>query len=102
MGWDDTLDVWGVHGIGGVLGIICLGIVANTAFNPAGTDGLLLGSAKFFGLQVLAVSAWAFVFTYGMLWLINKITIVRVAKGVEEKGLDQMLHGELTYEEMAG
>ena len=104
MNWDDALDVWGVHGIGGVLGIICLGIVANTAFNPAGTDGLLLGGAKFFGLQVLAVvlvSAWAFVFTYGMLWLINKITIVKVAKGVEEKGLDQMLHGELAYEEMA-
>ncbi|MDP7525134.1 MAG: hypothetical protein QF713_02200, partial [Dehalococcoidales bacterium] len=72
--------------------------------NPAGTDGLLLGGAKFFGLQVLAVvlvAVWAFVFTYGMLWLINKITFVRVAKGVEEEGLDQILHGELAYEEMA-
>ena len=49
---------------------------------------------------MVLVTVWAFVFTYVMLWLINKITIVRVAKGVEEKGLDQMLHGELAYEEI--
>lgn len=103
MNWDDALDVWGVHGIGGVLGIICLGIFANTALNPAGTDGLLLGGVKFFGVQVLAtvlVAIWVFVFTYGMLWLINKVTPVKVAKGVEEKGLDEILHGEQAYEEM--
>ena len=41
--WDDALDVWGVHGVGGATGIVLLGIFASTAFNPAGSDGLLLG-----------------------------------------------------------
>src|SRR3954464_5096567 len=42
-GWDDALDVWGVHGVGGVLGTICLGIFASKAINPAGADGALNG-----------------------------------------------------------
>ena len=46
--WDDALDVWGVHGVGGVLGIVLLGVFASTAFNPAGADGLLAGNAAFF------------------------------------------------------
>src|SRR5512140_206394 len=73
LGWDDALDVWGVHGVGGFIGIILCGIFATTAFNPAGVDGLLRGNTRFFLVQLLAVaisSAWAFVFTYGMLWLI--------------------------------
>ncbi len=39
LGWDDALDVWGVHGVGGFIGIILCGIFASTAFNPAGVDG---------------------------------------------------------------
>jgi ammonium transporter, Amt family len=42
--WDDALDVWGVHGVGGFLGILMLGLFANSAFNPAGTNGLLYGN----------------------------------------------------------
>jgi ammonium transporter, Amt family len=98
--WDDALDVWGVHGVGGFLGIVLLGVFATTAFNPAGTDGLLAGNATFFGKQVIAVvfsSIWAFGFTYGMLWLINKVTPVKVAEGQEEAGLDLALHGEAAY-----
>ena len=41
LGWDDALDVWGVHGVGGFLGIVMLGLLASTAFNPNGADGLL-------------------------------------------------------------
>ena len=41
LGWDDTLDIWGVHGVGGLIGIILCGIFATTAFNPAGVDGLI-------------------------------------------------------------
>ena len=51
-------------------------------------------------LDVVAViisSVWAFVFTYGMLWLIDKITPVKVTKETEEFGLDQELHGEVAY-----
>ena len=50
--WDDALDVWGVHGVGGFLGIIMLGILASTAYNPAvHVDGLLYGNTGFFGAQ---------------------------------------------------
>ncbi|MBI5474178.1 MAG: ammonium transporter [Ignavibacteriae bacterium] len=98
--WDDALDVWGVHGVGGFLGIILLGVFASTSFNPAGTDGLLMGNSSFFFKQVAAVllsSAWAFVFTYGMLWLINKFVTVRVEDQSEVDGLDSSLHGEAAY-----
>src|SRR5579859_7895965 len=64
--WDDALDVWGVHGVGGALGILLLGVFASTAFNPAGTDGLALGNPGFFGKQLVAAavsSVWAFAFT---------------------------------------
>jgi len=98
--WDDALDVWGVHGVGGFIGIIMLGVFATRTFNPAGVNGLLAGNVSFFVKQCVAVvisSAWAFVFTYGMLWLIDKITPVKVTKETEEFGLDQELHGEVAY-----
>ena len=82
--WDDALDVWGVHGVGGFLGIVLLGVFATTAFNPHGADGLLAGNPAFFVKQLAAVavsSVWAFVFTYGMLWLIDRVTPVRVTRG---------------------
>jgi ammonium transporter, Amt family len=97
---DDALDVWGVHGVGGLLGIILLGVFASLAFNPAGTDGLLAGNSSFFFKQLAAVvisSVWAFLFTYVMLWLIDKITPVRVEEAHEETGLDESLHGETAY-----
>src|SRR5206468_3275626 len=81
--WDDALDVWGVHGVGGFLGIVMLGVLATTAFNPAGADGLLAGNASFFYKQCAAVllsSAWAFIFTLVMLWLIDRFTPVRVTE----------------------
>jgi len=101
MHWDDALDVWGVHGIGGFLGILMLGLFANSAFNPAGTNGLLQGNPTFFVKQLVAVlfsSTWALGFTYGMLHLINLFTPVRVDEATEEMGLDESLHGERAYE----
>jgi Amt family ammonium transporter len=100
LGWDDALDVWGVHGVGGFIGIILCGVFATTAFNPAGVDGLLRGNTRFFLVECAAVlisSIWAFVFTLGMLWAINKITPVKVGEGTEEIGLDEGLHGEKAY-----
>jgi Amt family ammonium transporter len=98
--WDDALDVWGVHGVGGFLGIISCGAFASLAFNPAGTNGLFHGNPHFFLVQVAAVclsSVWAFVFTYGMLWLIDRITPVKVGEAGELEGLDSALHGEVAY-----
>jgi ammonium transporter, Amt family len=98
--WDDALDVWGVHGVGGFIGIVLLGIFATTSFNPNGVNGLLHGNPRFFFVQLGAVafsSVWAFVFTLGMLWAINKVTPVRVEDATEEMGLDEGLHGERAY-----
>jgi ammonium transporter, Amt family len=99
-GWDDALDVWGVHGVGGIIGTIMLGVFAAKAFNPAGADGLLAGNPTFFAKQcaaVLGASIWAFVFTYGMLWLIDRVTPVKVDEQHEQVGLDEALHGERAY-----
>ncbi len=100
--WDDALDVWGVHGIGGVIGTILLGVFASKAVNPAGADGLLLGNASFFGKEVVAItlaSVYGFVFTYAILWLINKVTPVRVSEQTEIDGIDFAIHGERAYDE---
>lgn len=101
LGWDDALDVWGVHGVGGALGIIMLGLMASTAVNSAGANGLFFGGSLFFMKQVLTIigsSVYAFGFTFVMLWIINKITRVRTTEGEEERGLDDALHGESAYQ----
>jgi ammonium transporter, Amt family len=103
LGWDDALDVWGVHGVGGFIGVIFLGLFASREWNVAGADGLLSGlpgGAAFFGKQCAAVaisSVWAFVFTYSMLWIIDRVTPVRVDEAAEQRGLDAELHGEEAY-----
>jgi Amt family ammonium transporter len=98
--WDDALDVWGVHGVGGIIGTIMLGVFASTAVNPHGADGLLLGGTGFFLKQTAAVliaSAYAFLFSFAALWLINKITPVHTSEVEEKEGLDEALHGEHAY-----
>jgi Amt family ammonium transporter len=97
--WDDALDVWGVHGVGGLLGIVLLGVFAGTAINPAGAQGLVHGSGTFFFKQLAAgvgCSAYAFLFTYVMLRVIDLVTPVRVGAEAEE-GLDASMHGENAY-----
>jgi Amt family ammonium transporter len=97
--WDDALDVWGVHGVGGALGIVMLGLFATTTVNAAGANGLFFGGADFFFKEVVGVvvsSAYAFIFTYVMLWLINKVSTVKTTE-VEETTLDESLHGESAY-----
>ena len=100
-GWDDALDVWGVHGIGGGLGVILLGVFASKAMNSAGADGLMFGGTQFFAKQCIAVvgaAVYAFVFTYVMLAVINIITKVKVSEAEEDLGLDASLHGERAYD----
>jgi Amt family ammonium transporter len=101
-GWDDALDVWGVHGVGGALGTILLGIFAGTSWNLHGVAGLLSGGTRFFLWQCVAVvasAAWAFAFTYAALWLINLVISVRVDSETEKLGLDVSLLGEAAYSE---
>ena len=98
--WDDALDVWGVHGVGGTIGIIMLGIFGSTVVNPAGADGLINGGGGFFIKQTVAVlgaSIYAFVFSYAMLVLINFITPVVISEEEEKTGVDEVTHGENAY-----
>ena len=102
--WDDALDVWGVHGVGGTIGIIMLGLFASQAANPAvQIQGLFIGgSSEFFFKELIAViviGAYCFIFTYIMLKIIDFITPVKVSKEEEAAGLDSSLHGEMAYEE---
>lgn len=103
MKWDDALDVWGVHGIGGVLGTILLGVFASKLINPSVVvNGLAFGETSFFLkelITVLAASAYAFIFTYVMLALINLVVRVRVTAEDEKLGLDIAIHGEKAYDE---
>ncbi|GAB4449318.1 MAG: ammonium transporter [Bacteroidales bacterium] len=104
MKWDDALDVWGVHGVGGVIGTILLGLFASKAVNQFGADGLIFGDSSFFVKQIIAVvaaSVYAFIFTYLMLILINLLTPVRVDENTEKQGLDIAIHGEKAYDEGA-
>jgi Amt family ammonium transporter len=100
LGWDDALDVWGVHGVGGVLGVICLGIFADKAMNESGRERVDTWGQQFFpeGMRGGGGAAvYAFLFTYVMLWIINKFTRVQVTVEEEELGLDEALHGEKAY-----
>ena len=96
--WDDALDVWGIHGVGGALGTIMLGLFANKAVNGGGADGLLMGGGfSFFFKQLVAIifaSAWGFFFTMFMMKGINKFVKVKVGRMDEKKGLDLGYHGE--------
>ncbi|MCU0294094.1 MAG: ammonium transporter [Thermoanaerobaculaceae bacterium] len=98
--WDDALDVWGVHGVGGILGVLMLGLFATTAVNTAGANGLFYGNPSFFLKQLAAVSfasIYAFGFSYLALAIINKVSEVRVGEADELLGLDASLHGEEAY-----
>ena len=99
--WDDALDVWGVHGVGGMVGVISLGLFAWKAVNPdSGANGLVHGDATFFVKEtaaVVGIAAYAFLFTYVMLAVINRITAVKVSSDDEALGLDESLHGEVAY-----
>ncbi len=105
--WDDALDVWGVHGVGGFIGTILLGVFAYAGTNAVTGQtysGLVFGGTSFFMKQlitVVAASAYAFIFTYIMLIIINYITKVRVSEEDEMIGLDTALHGEQAYDEGA-
>lgn len=98
--WDDALDVWGVHGVGGISGVIMLGLFASKAINPAGADGLIYGGVHFFMIEVGAVlfaSVYAFIVSFGLLKIIDRFTPVKVDAQTQSEGLDAELHGESAY-----
>lgn len=100
FGYDDSLDVVGIHGVGGIVGILATGLFASKAVNPAGADGLLFGHAAQFGIQALTVGATALfslVGTYIILKLVDGLTGLRVSSEEEAMGLDLSQHNERAY-----
>jgi Amt family ammonium transporter len=98
--YDDSLDAFGVHGVGGLVGALLTGVFAEKALNEAGGDGLLAGSARQLGVQALACAAsgvYAAVVTYVLLKLIDKTIGLRVPVSDEREGLDTSQHGEEGY-----
>lgn len=100
FGYDDSLDVFGVHGVGGVVGTILLGVFATKVWNSASADGLLAGGTRFFLIQLLALAVsvvYPAVVTFGIVRLIEATMGLRVKPYVEREGLDVNLHGEAGY-----
>jgi ammonium transporter, Amt family len=104
-GYDDSLDAFGVHGVGGLTGAILTGVFAVKRTFPGvpdavGADGLLAGNPKQLGIQILACvvsSAYAAAVTWGLLKLTDKLVGLRVAVADEREGLDTTQHGEEGY-----
>jgi ammonium transporter, Amt family len=95
---DDALDVWGVHGVGGILGSILVGAFACAEVN--GVSGLIYGNLHQFIVQTLGVcftAGYSFIMTYGILKVLDIIEPVRVSKDMEIRGLDESIHGETAY-----
>jgi len=100
IGYDDSLDVVGIHGLSGVVGTLCLGMFASKMVNPAGADGLFAGNSKFFMIQltgVVAVLVYAFVVTFVLAKAIDVMMGLRVSEASEVDGLDISEHSETAY-----
>jgi len=100
LGYDDSLDVVGIHGLGGIIGTLAVGVFASRAVNPGGADGLVSGSLTLLGLQalgVLAVGGYVFGLSWVMLTLIDRSMGLRIAPEAEDQGLDLSEHSETAY-----
>jgi len=100
LGYDDALDAFVIHGVGGTWGAIATGLFASKAINPAGADGLFFGNPAQLGIQAVAVvGVWVFSFvgTYVLLKAIDAIIGLRVTKEEEVTGLDLSQHNEVAY-----
>ncbi|MDE3223930.1 MAG: ammonium transporter [Nitrospirota bacterium] len=100
MGYDDALDAFGIHGIGGTWGALATGLFASKAINPGGADGLFFGNPGQLGIQALSVAiSWLVAFggTYVLLKLVDVTVGLRVTKEDEVTGLDLSQHNETAY-----
>jgi Amt family ammonium transporter len=100
FGYDDALDVWGVHGVGGILGAVLTGVFAIAAIGGTGKAGLVDGNPGQVLLQVEGVGmtlVWSGVISFVLLKLIDLTIGLRVTKENEDEGLDLALHGEAIH-----
>jgi len=99
FGYDDSLDAFGVHGVGGAIGALLTGVFARAAINSAGS-GLVDGNAHQVLVQIygiLATVVYDAVVTLAILFLINAVIGLRVTEETEREGLDLSLHGEVVH-----
>jgi Amt family ammonium transporter len=100
LGYDDTLDAFGVHGVGGIWGALATGLWAQKAVNPAGADGLFYGNAAQFLTQVKATAVtivFSFIASLVLLKVVDWLMGLRVSEHEERVGLDLMQHKESAY-----
>jgi Amt family ammonium transporter len=100
LGYDDSLDAWGVHGVGGALGALMTGMFASNAINPAGKGWLIDGNIAQMGVQLADIGitfVWCGVGTFIILKVIDLVIGLRVTPEVEVEGLDINLHGETVH-----
>jgi len=106
LGFDDTLDTFPVHGVGGTVGAMLTGVFATKAVNAGGNDGLFSGNPGQVGIQfvgVLATYVFAAVGTFVILKILGQFMELRVPSSAEDQGLDIGQHGEEAYgEDFAG
>jgi ammonium transporter, Amt family len=102
--YDDALDAFGCHGIGGIWGGIATGIFASKAVNPDGANGLILGNFKLLEVQLISIIAtviFAAIMTFVIIKFISKFIDIRVTEEAEETGLDVSEHSEEAYGDIA-
>nr|WP_321292348.1 ammonium transporter [uncultured Trichococcus sp.] len=100
IGYDDALDAFGCHGVGGIWGGISAGIFATSTINPDITGGLVDGNAGLLMAEIIsivAVTAYSAIVSFAILKLISFVMPVRASEEEEEDGLDYSLHGETAY-----
>ncbi len=98
--YDDSLDVVGIHGVGGVLGSLLVGVFSSTLINSDGADGLIFGSWNLLGAQTISTLvsiAFSFFGTWLILVFLSKFMELRVTERQEMKGLDITQHSENCY-----
>jgi Amt family ammonium transporter len=99
LGYDDALDVFGVHGVGGIVGALLTGVFASASLGGIGyAQGVsMAGQVGTQALAVLVTCAWSGAVTAASLWLVSKATVLRVDAEAETTGLDLALHDERGY-----
>ena len=100
LGYDDTLDAFGVHGIGGIWGALATGLFAQKAVNPAGNNGLFYGNPGLLLIQLkatLITMVYSFVLTFILLKIVDMVCGLKAAPQDERIGLDLTQHRESAY-----
>ncbi|MEN6447909.1 MAG: ammonium transporter [Syntrophaceae bacterium] len=100
LGYDDSLDVVGIHGVSGICGTLLLGVFASRAINPSGANGLLAGNTSLILSQlvgVVAVGAYVFCASWVLLKIVDSLLGLRISDDTENQGLDLGEHSETAY-----